>query len=74
MSNSDVAAANVRSPCSGTSRIVNVASANAAAGAAKNTNAAAIRSLMTAATLTKGACTPVRPQGWKHLPDRILTS
>jgi hypothetical protein len=40
----------VRSPCNGTSRIVNVASANAAAGAAKNKNAAAIRSLMTAAT------------------------
>ena len=63
----------MRSPCNGTSRIVSVASAKAAAGAAKNRNAAAIKSLMTAVTPTKGACTPFLPQGCKHLPDKNLT-
>jgi len=58
MSNSAADAANVRSPCSGTSRMVSVASAKAAAGAAKKASAAARRSLMTAAILKQG-CLPI---------------
>src|SRR5438067_6679114 len=62
----------VRAPCSGTSRMVNVASARATAGVASIATAAS-RSAFMGTTLFQGASVPLRAQERNAYPDRILT-